>query len=343
MIELVFTKGPMTGVRFAVESESVSVGRHNECDIELAQSNVSRVHAIIRRTATGAQILDNKSGNGTFVNGSRVRSADLKDGDEIRIGANTIRIEIRAEQDDALDSFTRRARNGEKQTRLDTISRFILVNHPRKGERIELSADKLPMGRGDKCKLTLKDVEVSRLHATIFHRNGVFTLRDEGSANGTYCDNERIIEIQLGATNVIELGNTILFTSLTDGVLTVEVSSKAAATGKGSGSASFETIRSAALPEKAEARKAARRESKPSVKPRKKADDSQASAVSELPRQHYSPSRFPIVRVLATVIAVAVMLMIVGRMYAATANPVSQFSTGCAETARKFMSPVIGS
>jgi pSer/pThr/pTyr-binding forkhead associated (FHA) protein len=322
MIELVFTKGPMTGVRFAIESDSVSIGRNGDCDIELAQSNISRVHALIKRTATGAQIIDNKSGNGTFVNGNRIKSSSLNDGDEVRIGANTICVTINAATISAADE---RIRNSLKPTRLDATSHFIIDDQTRGGEKVELSVDKLPIGRGEKCRLVLKDAEVSRLHATIFHRDGIFTLRDEGSANGTHCDRERIIETQLGANNVIELGNTVLTTRLAEGALHIVVSSKAQAGSKGSGSASFETLRRPSIAESADHRAAKSSladhagSSKKPKKPKKAASNADRQAVAEPERSllRHSPAHFPIVRVLATVIAVAVMLLLVGRMYAA--------------------------
>jgi pSer/pThr/pTyr-binding forkhead associated (FHA) protein len=47
---------------------------------------VSRTHAIIARHGLHARLLDNRSANGTFLNGRQIVAAKLNDGDVIRIG-----------------------------------------------------------------------------------------------------------------------------------------------------------------------------------------------------------------------------------------------------------------
>ena len=46
----------------------------------------SRVHAVLASTPAGLEIRDNNSSNGTFVNGSLITSATLRDGDVVTIG-----------------------------------------------------------------------------------------------------------------------------------------------------------------------------------------------------------------------------------------------------------------
>jgi pSer/pThr/pTyr-binding forkhead associated (FHA) protein len=62
------------------------VGRGFSADIRLDEQSVSRRHAIIVDRGTGARILDDRSANGTFVNGQRVSAALLHDRDVIRVG-----------------------------------------------------------------------------------------------------------------------------------------------------------------------------------------------------------------------------------------------------------------
>ena len=47
---------------------------------------VSRRHALIVRQPDGVRLLDDRSLNGVFVNGSRVEGKALEDGDEIIVG-----------------------------------------------------------------------------------------------------------------------------------------------------------------------------------------------------------------------------------------------------------------
>jgi len=66
------------------------VGRLGECDICLADANVSREHAAFVAVQEGWAILDLDSTNGIFVNEHRVPKALLKDGDVVRIGLTTL-------------------------------------------------------------------------------------------------------------------------------------------------------------------------------------------------------------------------------------------------------------
>ena len=71
------------------------IGRSKDCDIPLADGNVSRRHAEIGRSADGFMLRDLDSTNGTTVNGRRVKSATVGEGDEIMLGTSTLRIEQR--------------------------------------------------------------------------------------------------------------------------------------------------------------------------------------------------------------------------------------------------------
>ena len=65
---------------------SVKIGRATDNDIVIPDVLASRHHATLVPTLTGTEILDNRSINGTFVNGSRVERALLRDGDTVTIG-----------------------------------------------------------------------------------------------------------------------------------------------------------------------------------------------------------------------------------------------------------------
>lgn len=69
----------------------VHVGRGLSADLHLDETSVSRRHAILVPRAGGARILDDRSSNGTFVNGRRVQQADLSNGDVIVVGRVVLR------------------------------------------------------------------------------------------------------------------------------------------------------------------------------------------------------------------------------------------------------------
>ena len=63
------------------------LGRGFSADLRLEDQSVSRRHAVIVDDGDDdARILDDRSANGTFVNGRRVTDAVLHDRDVIRLG-----------------------------------------------------------------------------------------------------------------------------------------------------------------------------------------------------------------------------------------------------------------
>jgi pSer/pThr/pTyr-binding forkhead associated (FHA) protein len=62
------------------------IGRAFTADLVLEDQTVSRRHAIVHQRATGTRILDDRSANGTYVNGRRTTAAELTDGDVVVLG-----------------------------------------------------------------------------------------------------------------------------------------------------------------------------------------------------------------------------------------------------------------
>jgi hypothetical protein len=82
-----------TGERVVLGEQMLSVGRMPECNIVLADPNVSRRHAEIRPKGVGYVVVDLGSTNGTRVNGIRITEHELVDGDELTFGNTRIRFE----------------------------------------------------------------------------------------------------------------------------------------------------------------------------------------------------------------------------------------------------------
>jgi ABC-type multidrug transport system ATPase subunit len=69
-----------------VPAGSIKIGRATDNDIVIPDVLASRHHATLLPSPSGTEIRDNRSINGTFVNGARVDSAVLHDGDTVTIG-----------------------------------------------------------------------------------------------------------------------------------------------------------------------------------------------------------------------------------------------------------------
>jgi uncharacterized RDD family membrane protein YckC len=75
------------GVReFELVDNEVQIGRELDNALRLADPSISRHHAVIRRTAAGYEVQDLQSSNGVLVNGTRLSTAIMRDGDRVTMG-----------------------------------------------------------------------------------------------------------------------------------------------------------------------------------------------------------------------------------------------------------------
>jgi pSer/pThr/pTyr-binding forkhead associated (FHA) protein len=80
-------EGPDGPRLLALHDPMVYVGRSFTSGLRIDDHSVSRRHAILVRRARRTRVLDDRSLNGTFVNGRRVEEAELADGDVITLGS----------------------------------------------------------------------------------------------------------------------------------------------------------------------------------------------------------------------------------------------------------------
>jgi len=74
-----------------LDKSEVVLGRSSECQFQVDDDGISRRHAKVCIAPDGKfQVIDLGSTNGTYLNGTRVDAAVLKDGDKIQIGSNTV-------------------------------------------------------------------------------------------------------------------------------------------------------------------------------------------------------------------------------------------------------------
>ena len=87
-------------VMLALRTGMTRIGRSPSADIAFDDGSVSRRHAaVMTRTDGSAEVLDDGSLNGTFVNGERVRRQVLQHGDVLAVGDRTLRyLEVRVKQ-----------------------------------------------------------------------------------------------------------------------------------------------------------------------------------------------------------------------------------------------------
>src|SRR5688500_6936853 len=85
---LVIVRGPFAGASFQIERAVCSIGRGEENDVRIRDDTVSLTHATLLRKRGAWFVVDLRSMNGTFVDGSRVSGErEVHTGARVRLGA----------------------------------------------------------------------------------------------------------------------------------------------------------------------------------------------------------------------------------------------------------------
>jgi len=95
MPRLVRTDDSGEAVDYLVKSVPVTIGRSAECIVHLADTAVSRLHAVVERADGKLRITDHSSKGGVLVNGEKVdEKAELDEGDTVTIGPATFEVKL---------------------------------------------------------------------------------------------------------------------------------------------------------------------------------------------------------------------------------------------------------
>jgi signal transduction histidine kinase/pSer/pThr/pTyr-binding forkhead associated (FHA) protein len=94
--------------------------------------------------------------------------------------------------------------------------KLIVIKGADEGKQFELTSPSISIGRDAVNSIRLNDTEISRRHAELVLRDADgkrYFLRDIGSANGTFVNNEPIAEVALSPGDQIQVGQTVLVVS----------------------------------------------------------------------------------------------------------------------------------
>jgi two-component system, NtrC family, response regulator HydG len=102
---LVMSNGSQAGLRFLLdETAETQIGRGVDCEIMLSDPLSSRVHAIVTKEKGQWRITDQKSRNGTYLNGQKIDNGILKQGKIVRIGSLEMAFEMSDEPITVMDN-----------------------------------------------------------------------------------------------------------------------------------------------------------------------------------------------------------------------------------------------
>ncbi len=150
--------------------DSATIGRHLDNDLIVPGEAVADFHARLARAERG-MLIASIADAPVRVNGRAIsQPTGVAPGDVIEIGHSDVLLEQEGDSDPGF-VWQLVARTGSSVARLD---------------------QEMLIGRGEDCDLVLADNHISRRHASIAVLSGAVWLRDLGSANGTYVNDERV-------------------------------------------------------------------------------------------------------------------------------------------------------
>jgi signal transduction histidine kinase len=97
------------------------------------------------------------------------------------------------------------------------VPRLIVIKGADEGRQFQLDGDVAPAGRDSSSKVRLTDTEVSRRHVEFLRTPDGYRVRDVGSANGTYVNNQSVRDVLLRPGDHIQIGQTVLVYALDRG------------------------------------------------------------------------------------------------------------------------------
>lgn len=162
------------------DGKSLLVGRGSECTLVINEPTISRLHCKLEIGPAGRVIVhDLESGNGTRINGARVKSGELTAGDQIAFGSMEFMLD-RARGDRA-----------ERRWHLSVVdergisSTFLIDTSSAKQD--------WTIGRANGSDIVIASTSVSGRHAALrVGSMGQLEIRDLKSSNGTFINGGRI-------------------------------------------------------------------------------------------------------------------------------------------------------
>ena len=206
---------------FDLGKASVSLGRGMTNDIVLNDGRVSRSHARLDCSPTGCMIVDLGSANGTRLNGNRVDRAVVKPGDMLSLGNTQLRFEVSQAYQELDAGMTVIDTDQQLDLTLDreilpmaineTGQPCLVVFYNDQTWEVPLEdTDQVTVGRTDENTIPLTLGNVSRRHAEVVRKGGIFILRDLGSTNGTWFKDQKVAEMVLQDGDVFRVGQALI-------------------------------------------------------------------------------------------------------------------------------------
>ncbi len=222
------------GVTFQMNKDQLWVGRDPGCEVVL-DSNlamVSRRHAQIVRHNGQISVIDNKSFNGTLVNGQRISSpTPLNNSDEIQFGTGGPVLRLNQPQKIALKDAKLAGQRAVPEDQKAILPQSQMVDAPKTMLISDLQSAKsakstesstefqllmslafgtktqLNIGRAQNSDIKLEGLQISNLHARLVKNSSGILIEDLNSTNGVYLNGERVSRQLMTADDSVQIGS----------------------------------------------------------------------------------------------------------------------------------------
>lgn len=164
------TEGP----NILLDKPIVLLGRHQECDIQLASRKISRRHCCIAQVNDYLVVRDLCSTNGIRINGVRVNEGCLRSGDELTVGNHRYQLQwgqqaaARAVPAGAAKEARRRTRRVDEDEELESCDEPVALAEPGAPEAVALPkaapvAEPKPPPRGPNSLMLPDELDLAPL------------------------------------------------------------------------------------------------------------------------------------------------------------------------------------
>jgi len=219
--------GRLKGRQFRMQGRTVTLGRAEENAVGLfGDPGVQPRHAVIFRQGDNYSLKNLAVQDGTFVNGNRIETVQLHEGDRVSISNYELTFHLRADnraRQSAQLTDPPETRAGAGNLVSSPIAAIGVTATPANtslaatpylldsgGQQFAVgSGTPTRIGRALDNDIVIGDASVSRHHAIIESRNGGFVLRDLGSRNGCWVGGVRVTETSINGGDALRLGEAL--------------------------------------------------------------------------------------------------------------------------------------
>ena len=168
---------------FWVTEKFYSIGSAKDNQLIINDGAVDAMHAKLMVEDNKFLLKDNNSSSGCFINGQRITQKEILPGDIIKLGNTELIV---------LDP--RRLQEGEDESQ-SAPWRLVSDSSWLPGKTFVIPPERvITIGRADACDISIPGTHLSRRHAELCISGSQLLIKDLGSANGTYLNDQLITE-----------------------------------------------------------------------------------------------------------------------------------------------------